>query len=474
MMFSLEKEYELFKEIGLSVGEGFFQSDISNVPILEEVNLLLQAIDEKGLSLTQRGMLPTALVEAIVKSFPSNRTKRYLHLHKRFLEEEHIAAQRAKNVCMAGKLIKKQKNRLFLTRKGKEYLLANEHEKMIFLFNSFLGLNIGYYDRYQECNLINNISTAMLQLLRDKSSMFRTPFIYCNLFESDFPQVLDDVHTNLEFEGVGESDLYELFSKMVNIRLFQNFYLPFGFIEEQGGALNNAPVEYKKSQLLDSFLEPVNKIDDNLLLDAKLLGSFVKRIKEQALEIDLFNDLTYLFTAYTFELFPPSELLAANFTKSKMLLGTVKDNQELFYFQLSQSVKETVLFFSELEAKGQSQEKMVRYKSMIDGVYSLLKSDKPFNMFIQMKVLTDHLFGLLENGFKIDVKSPKFLDHCTNRFNESVTEDISHLILLMRKLENDSKKVKKIKPQIVELAKEIIHSYILVILELRAYSVDNN
>ncbi len=259
---------------------------------------------------------------------------------------------------------------------------------------------------------------------------------------------------------------------MADTRLFQHFFLPLGFVQERGDAFDNS-VEYQKSELLDWFLQPLDAIDTSKVLNVKLIKVFQKRIQAEKLEINFFNDLCFLFSNYTSEPAPPSQMLAHDLVRQKALIGTAKDAQLSFYIDLCECIRTTMLQFTELDAIGSGEHLMDDYKSMVDGFYALLPKTTSYNLFMEMQAIIYFMFEMLKAQYKINTMESDFYDKCVEMFNSEIAEDIGSVIFLTGELQKQTKKIKKIKPKVVDLAKEVIHSYILVLLQLRAFNKDS-
>ena len=164
-----KKSLENLEQIDIQIDEKFFTVEAIDAPLLRGVTTLLESIDEKkGVKLTARGFLPTKLVQAIVEVGVTESEKQFASLHKRFYEEEHLSAGMARVVAEVLEFVKLEKNKLLLTKKAQEFLSLSIHQRYIVLLNIMFGLNIGYFDRYQEAECVNRSDVIMLKFLREK------------------------------------------------------------------------------------------------------------------------------------------------------------------------------------------------------------------------------------------------------------------------------------------------------------------
>ena len=100
------------KETRMIVTLDKLQDTPIDVPIMVQLDILLDAIDEGGLKLTSKGKLPTKVVEQIAKCRPSSDRVFQLKMAKRFLEDEHVSAQMSRNLATVSKILKVSKNKL--------------------------------------------------------------------------------------------------------------------------------------------------------------------------------------------------------------------------------------------------------------------------------------------------------------------------------------------------------------------------
>ena len=126
---------ENLQKIGINIQDEFFALEVLDIPLLNGIKLLLQSIDTKGLKLTQKGFLPTKVVKNIVEVAATIADQRFLRVQTRFYEEENLSANMARVVAESLKLIKIQKGKLLLTKKGNEFLVLTSREQYIVLFN---------------------------------------------------------------------------------------------------------------------------------------------------------------------------------------------------------------------------------------------------------------------------------------------------------------------------------------------------
>ena len=462
-----QESLENLQKMGIKIKDEFFTLEVIDAPLLKGINVLLQSIDVKGLTLTAKGFLPTKVVKSIVDVAITEADKRYLHLQKRFYEEEHLSANMARVVAETLKLIKVQKGKLLLTKKGSEFLSLTPYEQYIILFNIMLGVNIGYFDRHQEAICVHNSSIIMLQLLRDKERDFRTAEVYTALLIDIYPMIEDDIE-KLELLDYAEKDKLDIFATIAETRLFERLFLPLGLIEMQTAKYPQKDT-FAKSDLLDSFISEKYAINKDMVLSKKLLKIFQDEIRKNKLDIDLFEVIMYLFAQHTHIPLPPKSSVVDALMQKHLVVGTLKVSYEGLYEKLVESILTTYEEFTQLDTVGAKKDNLVdEYMQMIDALFTLVNTSKPFNTVQKLHILPAFIFDILKLHHNLDQFSQDFILECSKIFDEEFAMDIGQLMLLLDKLEKDAKKLKKNKPNFEQGVKEFLQIYLMIVLELRS------
>lgn len=455
------------QNIGLKLNDEFFTLENFEAPLLKGINVLLQSIDLKGLTLTKNGFLPTKVVKSIVEVAATISDQRFLRVQTRFYEEENLSANMTRVVSETLKLIKVQKGKLLLTKKGNEFLSLTPHEQYIILFNIMLGMNIGYFDRHQEAMCVHNSSLIMLQLLRDKERDFRTAEVYTALLLDMYP-IIEDSIDDLEVLDYGEKDKLDIFVSIAETRLFERLFLPFGLIEMQTAKYPQKDT-FAKSALLDNFISEKHAINKNLVLSKKLLKTFQDEIRQNKLDINLFEVTMYLFAQYAHIPVPPKSSVVDVLMQKHPVLGTLRVSYTQLYEKLIDSVLTTFEEFTQLDTVGASKDSLVdEYMQMIDSLFALANTPKPFNTVQKLHILPAFIFDILKLRHNLDQFTQDFILECSKIFDEEFAMDIAQLMLLLDKLEKDAKKLKKNKPNFEQGIKEFIQTYLMIVLELRS------
>jgi len=455
------------QNIGIKLNDEFFTLEKFEAPLLKGTNVLLQSIDSKGLTLTKNGFLPTKVVKSIVEVAATVSDQRFLSIQSRFYEEENLSANMTRVVSETLKLIKVQKGKLLLTKKGNEFLSLTPHEQYIILFNIMLGMNIGYFDRHQEAMCVHNSSLIMLQLLRDKERDFRTAEVYTALLLDMYP-IIEDSIDELEVLDYGEKDKLDIFTSIAETRLLERLFLPLGLIEMQTAKYPQKDT-FAKSALLDNFISEKHAINKNLVLSKKLLKTFQDEIRENKLDINIFEVTMYLFAQYAHIPLPPKSSVIDALMQKHPVLGTLRVSYTELYEKLIDSVLTTYEEFTQLDTVGASRDSLVdEYMQMIDSLFALANTPKPFNTVQKLHILPAFIFDILKLRHSLDQFTQDFILECSKIFDEEFAMDIAQLMLLLDKLEKDAKKLKKNKPNFEQGIKEFIQTYLMIVLELRS------
>ena len=455
------------KNLTMNINDAFLVQEYIDAPLLRGINFLLNNIDEKGLKLTQKGFLPTKVVQGIVEIAHTEADKRFLKFQTRYYEEEHLSAGMSRVVAESLKLIRVQKGKLLLTKKAVEFLSLTPAKQYIVLLNIMLGINIGYFDGHQEALCVHNSSLILLQLLRDKTRDFRTVAVYAALLLDSYP-MLEDGIDELEMLDYGEKDRLDIFISISETRLFQRLLLPLGLIDMKAYDYTQENV-FTKSALLDLLITEKYAINKELVLSKKLVKEFKDHIRTSNIEINLFEDLMFLFAQFTHIPLAPKQTVIDTLMHKKPVIGTLKNSYENLYANMIESVAITFEEFTQLDtAGGNRDDLMLEYQNMIDALYSLVLTPKPFSTVQKLQILPAFIFDTLEMHYKIDITSQNFILQCAEVFDEDFAKDIGQFMLLLNQLEKDAKKLKKSKPNFEQGVKELLQIYMMIVLELRS------
>ena len=462
---------ENLQALTLNIKDKFFTYELKNIPLLEGINTLLNAIDAKGLKLTQKGFLPTKVVKSIVEVASTTADERFLKYQTRFYEEEHFSASLTRTVAEVLKLTRVQKGKLLLTKKGSQFLTLDRHQQYIILLNIMFGINLGYFDGHQEATCVHNSSLIMLQLLRDKNRDFRSVDVYTAILLESYPALDNDIES-LELYDYGDKDQFEIYVSIAELRLFERLFLPLGLVEMEAAKTYMEDGKYAKSELLDHLIEEKNVINKELLFTKKTIKEFQDTIRTKNLEIDLFEETLFLFAQFADVPIPPADAVVESLMQKHAVIGTLRDEYEKIYRQLIESVLTTYEEFTQLDTVGAKREDLVEeYMQMIDSFAALVQTPKPFTTVQRLQIVPMFIFDILKLRYDVDYTQEDFILILKEKLDKEFAMDVGNLMFLLEQLQKDAKKLKKNKPNFLQGVKEFIQNYFMIVLELRSRSL---
>ncbi len=204
------------------------KSDVSSVPIIKLMLLLLNGIGEKGAKATVKGNLPRNLCREIAVNYYSEeeyqqRTKyRNINTEMDFFDL-HVVRIIAK---LAG-LIKKYKGKYLLTKKGITFSSEDKQQELyLLLFQIYTSkFNWAYRDGYPELSIIQMSFAFTLYLLSRYGAQWQDYGTYCEYSLNAFPMVLNEI------EETAGSTPEKDFQRCYAYRSLENFAVFFGLVE---------------------------------------------------------------------------------------------------------------------------------------------------------------------------------------------------------------------------------------------------
>ena len=203
-----------------------FEQKIKEVPFLEQALYFLNRLYELGeLKATQKGNLPKFFIDELYQKFFS-REDCILIPHK---EDDLLEAKRLKHILNMTGLIKKRKNKFYLTQKGKNLI---KDKKIKELFNKlvltlFDKWNWGTFDGYSELPLIQTSAVFNIHLLNKRAKNWISGEELGEVFLKAFPDLIIDVGKGGYFEP--KTEIINCF----NVRFLERVCLPLGFLDKK-------------------------------------------------------------------------------------------------------------------------------------------------------------------------------------------------------------------------------------------------
>ena len=237
--FSLKNEIFIFKY------GNHFEQNIKEVPFLEQALYFLNRLYEsEEMKATQKGNLPKFFIDELYQKFFS-KEECIITPHK---EDDLLEAKRLKYILNMTGLIKKRKNKFYLTQKGesliKDKKIGGLFDKLVLTF--FNKWNWGALDGYSELPLIQTSVAFNIHLLNKRAKNWISGEELGGVFLKAFPDLIFDVDKGGYFDP--KTEIINCF----NIRFLERVCLPLGFLERKRNNRSIKGVDYYK---LSSFFK---------------------------------------------------------------------------------------------------------------------------------------------------------------------------------------------------------------------------
>jgi len=294
-----------------------------NVPIIKRVDNFLAHIDKKGLKLTQNGNLPTKVVKDIMK-VDTSKIESY---HKRFIEAEFPRATFVKELVKTARLIRKQHNKYFLTKKGEKYLNFSKKEKFLFLLETLLD-DIRFDNFYSQLSA-SLFFGAIHFFKKNEKRFFDIDFLMDKLLS--YNQELSSIYKKMIENNMPTHYLKVQFKMtLLDFMMFE-----FGLIEKNEDIF---VYEYQKTELLDKAkdfeLKKIELLNEEEIIELSketpdIAIKFFEYISSEILEEEpKFNNKQY--EKFYDSLFATLEMLL-NIKDKKLLQEMVESMANGFY-----------------------------------------------------------------------------------------------------------------------------------------------
>jgi len=225
-------------------------SDYELIPIFNQIKFLLGYVDFVGeLKLTQKGFLPTKVVEEIFKKKFVDEFTFGLIPSKVYREADFLTINLTRILLEISGLAKKRNNKLSLTKLGKK-VLANNQQLFRIIFEAFtMKFNWAYYDGYQDEQIGKTGFGFSLIILSKYGNAERLNSFYSQKYFYAFP-IFEE---NLEYEdyGLDEEDQHRCYS----VRTFYRFLVFFGLIKIRKGKEWFSDDYITKTELFDKLIK---------------------------------------------------------------------------------------------------------------------------------------------------------------------------------------------------------------------------
>ncbi|MGE4509794.1 MAG: hypothetical protein AB7D43_01725 [Sulfurimonadaceae bacterium] len=463
-----EKEINAFSEkFGLTINPQFLEQPSVASYMLEHVCTLLESIPQEGLKLTAKGNLPSKVVEILAHMPSTFSDMKCIEYSKRYIEDEQIIPQRAHVLCHVAKLVKIEKNKLLLTKKGQTFLRHSRAEQFVTLFISFFQLNLGYFDRREKAPIIQAVTPIFIQTVRDKEQLPRTTEVFGSILLDSYPQLYDTIEKEIQTREWSDKDAVDHFFTLLDHRVITNFLAPMGLVEVAQKEETLEAYSYEKTPLLDQLLAPKEAIDATKVFDRRTLNDMLKHCASEKLEINLFREVISSFTAFaTREALDKNGFIQERI-EAKKVIGTQREKYVLFYTQLFENSQMTLRQFTQLDTKGGREDLIPKYHGFMRGLYDILEKKTPHVLLEEMHFLTFSLFFMLEKALEIDMSDQhKALQALGEKTNEEFMETLNAYMYSFMQLQKLCKKQTKIKPQITQMTEQALQTFMITVFEI--------
>ncbi len=216
-------------------------SDFDTVPLFNMIKYLLQIIEREGeLRLTAKGFLPTKVVAEIYNKKFITEEIIELGIGKLYKETDSIAINLSRLLAVLSGIVKKVKNKLSLTRKGREILADNQKLLETIFMTYTTKFNWSYYDEYRNTPIGQFGLGFTLILLSKYGKEARLDDFYAEKYFKAFPNLLQTVKPVIYKTQIEEA------KACYSVHTFNRSLDYFGLINVS----QNLGVDFEKSRVI--------------------------------------------------------------------------------------------------------------------------------------------------------------------------------------------------------------------------------
>jgi hypothetical protein len=165
-------------------------------PMLQLVDNIVSAIDEKGLKLTAKGNLPQKLCREAWSQYSDIYPDDFrIQYHKVNKEDDFFELHVTRIVLELAGFLRKTKGRLHLTQKYQKAMNQSGYQSLYpILFKIYCTkFNWSYWDRYADAPFIQQSFLFTLYLLKHHGKQWTLSSTYEDNFLTAFPMVIDEM-----------------------------------------------------------------------------------------------------------------------------------------------------------------------------------------------------------------------------------------------------------------------------------------
>jgi len=231
-----------------ALNESITNDMLKDASLVNELRLLVRIIQKSGfLTLTKAGYLPSDVCLELAEAGALGRETWWYH-HKKSKKKITIVKEadywhlQLLHRCMTlFGLARKQKGKLFLTKKAEELLAKDAHIHFYnyVLTHYFNGYNWGFQDHYQDATTIQNSALFSVHLVQKYGQTLRSAEFYTAKFNNAYPLAIEDF--------IKSDDPSQEVTYCYTLRVFEHCFKRFGLITTDGFDLKNI----RKTPLMD-------------------------------------------------------------------------------------------------------------------------------------------------------------------------------------------------------------------------------
>ncbi|MBC8346188.1 MAG: hypothetical protein ISR82_06375 [Candidatus Marinimicrobia bacterium] len=241
--------YETFNQSSPIQLNTLTESDYKKIPLLNQIKFLIEIVDSQGeLKLTSKGYLPPKIVKNL---YNQGFLKDYFidsGISKLSKELDSVIVTLSRILLEISGIVKKRKNKLSLTKKGKK-LSKNNYKLLKHIFSVFGSkFNWSYFDLFGEDNIGQMGFGFTLILLSKYGNNKQLDTFYADKYFNAFPMLINySIKSSYE---TPESHAFDSYS----IRSFDRFLDYFGLINIEQEKKWDADKYISKTDLFDSLI----------------------------------------------------------------------------------------------------------------------------------------------------------------------------------------------------------------------------
>lgn len=434
-------------------------------PILERIEILLEAVETGEVKLTPKGNLPTDLVQKIARHRPDLQTQLTMEITKRSYEDNYYAVQQVHILAETAQLIRVSGKKLLPGRMYRAYRAASAAEQYLYLLDRYERINLGYFDGYEDEPVTHEVKLLLVRLLRNNDPQWRTPQEYVKWLIQGYTRIEELIEENIEQNSLFEESPLEQFYRIFEVRVVARYLVPFGLVDEQERRGIDAVLLTRKTALLDALVRAQAPRDSSGILTRKVLSQFGARARKFKFD-NPFHVLMYgLSVCVDMDQCDPEGLAGAIVSQSETP-QVLQTELRRYLVELFGALRATLLYFLTPEnGSAKEQEEDERHlRSFWGGLNAILPQENPHQMFQQLLSAMWAIDLTLRKHFDIVIDDPSADETIAQRLSEDARYYLEEFLAIMAEIEKVSRKAKRINKKLQERNGEAVEKVVLFYL----------